>query len=396
MSWHDKYLQASFRNVIFFVPSVDNSGGRRIVTHQFPGQDTPYSEDMGRSIRGYTFEAYVLGDNYFAQRDALLDALEKPGPGKLIHPYRGTLTVVVNNYTMRETDREGRMARFTINFTEAGELIMPSAVVDTQATVLADRGTALDAAKAALESAYNILSVPHSIAQNVIANINTALELVDEVKKSVGAIAEFQRDLESIVGKVIQLAYDVVELAENLTDIITWGTDIDNDSINALDTAGEQFEEMMQLDAQVGAESTAPLSPEDPSILVIALIRQAAVISASGLLSIISFKSSDEAEEMGNRVLTRIDELSEEVLDDALYTSLVNLRKSVAADIKLRSLLLPEVIQYPVPGTTSSLALSWLLYGDILSESDIIDRNNIENPGIIASQRILEVLSDAS
>ena len=46
--------KASFNNVSFEVSAGSVSVGRRIVTHEFPQRDTPYSEDLGRAYRQFT------------------------------------------------------------------------------------------------------------------------------------------------------------------------------------------------------------------------------------------------------------------------------------------------------------------------------------------------------
>ena len=80
--WRDNLRTASFRGVEFFVRGHSATGGRHGVTHEFAGRDLPYREDLGRMARGWTIRAYVLGDDYFEKRDALL--APKVGLGMLL------------------------------------------------------------------------------------------------------------------------------------------------------------------------------------------------------------------------------------------------------------------------------------------------------------------------
>jgi len=98
MAWQDRYLDASFRGVPFFVDRANTSGGRKTVLHEFPERDLPFAEDLGRASRLFNVTGYIIGEDYFEQRDRLIAAcFDKSGPGILIHPYYGSLTVNCQN-----------------------------------------------------------------------------------------------------------------------------------------------------------------------------------------------------------------------------------------------------------------------------------------------------------
>lgn len=141
-------LTASFRGVTFFVEASDISAGRRVVTHQYPQRDEPFSEDLGRAARVYIVSAFVLGDDCIEQAQALRDAIEKPGPGTLIHPEFGELQVIAQPGGSMSFDQSRRRVRFYISFVEAGLNAFPEA---GQATQTASR----EAADGLLESAIN-------------------------------------------------------------------------------------------------------------------------------------------------------------------------------------------------------------------------------------------------
>ena len=86
---------ASFRGVRFDVDARTVTVGRRVVLHEYPQRVTPYAEDLGRKARRYKVDAFIIGSDSAIRRDLLLAALEKPGPGQLVHPDFGTLMVVV-------------------------------------------------------------------------------------------------------------------------------------------------------------------------------------------------------------------------------------------------------------------------------------------------------------
>jgi prophage DNA circulation protein len=90
---------------------------------------------MGRKARAFPVTGYVIGPDYQLNRDALIYALEREGPGQLILPTMGELTaeMVVQplTYGVRERRTAGGMAEFEMSFVEAGEAGFDS-LVDTQ------------------------------------------------------------------------------------------------------------------------------------------------------------------------------------------------------------------------------------------------------------------------
>lgn len=126
--WRGRLQRASFRGVPFFVDDAGTEGGRRWAHFEYPGRDLPYSEDLGRTQRKYALRAYALGDDYMGTRDRLLAALETAGPGRLVHPYVGELSVCVDAYRTHEADDEGGICRFDLAFTESSETAAPDPI----------------------------------------------------------------------------------------------------------------------------------------------------------------------------------------------------------------------------------------------------------------------------
>lgn len=111
---------ASFRSVPFWTRSYDAPIGRRVVIQEYPLRDLPTAQDLGRATREFSIDAYVLGDDYDRQRNALQQAIETPGAGELIHPKLGRRMVVLTDGSLSERNDEQRMARFSLKFTELG------------------------------------------------------------------------------------------------------------------------------------------------------------------------------------------------------------------------------------------------------------------------------------
>ncbi len=138
MTWRNQLQPASFRGVPFLVDSDTMDGGRRGPTHEYPYKEEPYNEDMGLKARTYKFAAYVIGDDYFGKRDALIDALETKGPDTLIHPQYGAQQVRLLTYSVNHSTEKGREARFELVFKQEDERSQyPSSTSNTLAKTAA-------------------------------------------------------------------------------------------------------------------------------------------------------------------------------------------------------------------------------------------------------------------
>lgn len=391
MAWLDNYRQAQFRNAYFVVPSVSNTGGRRGVVHEFPNQDKPYVQDMGRKARQHNVEAYIVDEDYMSARDALIQALEKRGKGKLVHPYLGTLDVICLTYSFEERSTEMGMVRFSIQFVEAGTLKFPTSVIDTTSAVAESKITALQSIMDWLVNSYSIKDVPHSVAQNALNTIDESLTVIEGAKKTVAAIADFKRDLENTVGRGIALAYDAVELGQNVMELMTYGTNVNDDFPADSDNAGSQFNEMRAMwDYEPPEVLIDP--EEDPAAVYSMFFRLNALVNAMGLLSIMEFDSLDEAVALRDEVFAKMEPILLQLIDDDLYLSVYNLQTAVIQDIDERESTLARLGSYFLNVSLPALAVSHTLYGNIEQEDDIIKRNGVAHPLFLPGSQSIEVL----
>ena len=148
--WRAALLPASFGGVGFKVETGGKSGGRRIAEHEYPKQDTPFGEDMGRKAHRWTITGYILGPNYLGPRDALIALCDSEGPYTLQHPSLGFEQVHCETYAVTESREKGGWCAFEFVFVEAGQDPGVSATADTQAqlTTAADNNSATAATTA--------------------------------------------------------------------------------------------------------------------------------------------------------------------------------------------------------------------------------------------------------
>ncbi|SIO49864.1 DNA circularisation protein N-terminus [Bradyrhizobium erythrophlei] len=149
--WRARMMPASFNGARFHCESNARESGRRIVEHQFPKNDLPYAEDMGRAAREFTIRGYCIvfpfemGDglrtlDYTVVRDALIAQLEAEGPGTLQLPTQSSQQVVCPRYRVTEEERFGGYCTIDMTFQEYG--LDPSLAAPSVATATAVADTA--------------------------------------------------------------------------------------------------------------------------------------------------------------------------------------------------------------------------------------------------------------
>ena len=128
--WRDSLVIASFRGAQFHTETSGRKSGRRVVVHEYPKRNVPYSEDMGRSAVKWSFSGYLIhGDrglpgNVLSQVAQLIGALEADDAGFLIHPQIGAMLVMCDNYSYSDKRTAGGYFEFDMQFVEAGSPAM--------------------------------------------------------------------------------------------------------------------------------------------------------------------------------------------------------------------------------------------------------------------------------
>jgi prophage DNA circulation protein len=191
MSWRDNLRDASFRGVPFKIRSHTYGVGRRNIVHEYPYSDDPYAEDLGGFADDFSIEAYIIqtSDNnydYFAERDALINALKQKGPGKLVHPFLGDQMVVpVGRQSVTENFDSGGWARFTLSFSLAGDNIFPLEDIDPVGLV---DTAAENAINASIDSFYDQYNNSDQAGWVVQSAIDDFADFVSSMKSAVNRI----------------------------------------------------------------------------------------------------------------------------------------------------------------------------------------------------------------
>lgn len=181
-TWRYRLHPASFRGIPFKVSDDEATYGRRTTTHEYPLRDKPFTDDMGRKARKYSISAYLIGGDYMVLRDRLLVALEQGGPGTLVHPFYGSLTVHVDGEVrVRHSRDNGGMCEISLQFVESGLLTYPTKGGATEQEVVksADKSNAAFGIK--FLDDFSLDGFADWVTDDVIGNVSGMLDEVINV-----------------------------------------------------------------------------------------------------------------------------------------------------------------------------------------------------------------------
>lgn len=406
MSWRDdlrrvtlpggrRLIGATFRGVPFFVESAQRTGGRRIVTHEFPMRADPYVEDLGRHARVFGVEAYVIGDGYVGQRDQLLAALEDViGPGELVHPYYGIRRAICSGVTARETIQDGRMAVLSIEFTETpAQEITATDEPDLGALVGSSADAAQLASAAQFVDDYDVAGMPSfslASAERALASLSAGVGV------ALGPVARNAQELALLAQQVDILTAQASSLVRQPADVLgAFGSAVGALASAVLDAPGAVLAALMDAYAAdagpaVIVTTATRLREAANQTALVGALRRSLAIEAARHAPRVPFATLDDAVAARDQVAAAIEEQLEGAGDD-VYAAMAQLRsdlvRAVPGEARLASVstIAPRV---PVP----SLVLSYQLYGSVDGEADLIARNRAPHPGFLSGS--LQVLSD--
>ena len=81
------------------LPSIQDSGGRRKIKLVFPYEDGQTTDDLGRAAASFDLEVVFFGERYKAGMNGLMEQLNRPEPGTLIHPVLGSVRCAMETFT---------------------------------------------------------------------------------------------------------------------------------------------------------------------------------------------------------------------------------------------------------------------------------------------------------
>ncbi len=394
MSWRDQLRPASFRGVPFFVESSRPTFGRNIALHEYPDQAPPFPEDLGRRARTYDVEGYVIGEDYRAGRDRLIEAVElEAGAGDLVHPYFGTVRVVARSISISETAREGRMARFAIEFVEAPIASAPAAVEDLGDVLEVATTTLFQATGDDFEQSWNPVDEPATLVEAGAAQASgfwsylSNLQLrgpIEKVGEWRDRLTELADTTEARLRSPGGFASDVSSLLEDLLD-----------AVGSRKAAIEAYLGLGKVKTAPSFGTSASSRKADQNRDAIGrLFREHAAALAARASGEATWSSYDDALAARGRALDALS-AAQDVAGDATFRELAAVSRALTDALPLAPGTLPRITTYDVVESTSALVVAYRLFDDVTRADEIVERNAIANPLAILGGQTLEVLSRA-
>lgn len=408
MSWKDRLQPGSFKGVPFATEGHEAEFLRNVVSKSYLNSNDVTSRDVGRKADKYKFDIFFLGDDYMDQRDAFLALRSSPDPGTLIHPYLGSIEVNFTGAVLRESSREGRIARVSVSFVEAGTKKFPEISDDRRFKLNASVDVVQDVAAADFVQKARLSQVSDFVRGGVTTVTNPVFTSMRDLIDT-GVLAT---NLDTNIINSSDYIFNFAQLRANLNQLIDPVPSIIGSSsifstlvrstfglIFSTGQNGSSARAVSKLarNAEVSLETETTQQIEyknDNQEAVERFIEVTGVAAEAQSIQNITFESRSEALDVRNDIATRIDTLAETSVNDDEYQALKNLKSEVILYLPPEDLELPRVRSISLPSTLSSLLVAYDVYGDIEKESDIISRNGIRHPAFINPSNEIEVLVD--
>lgn len=394
-NWREKLQAVSFKGQQFFAAHTDTDGnGRRIVVHEYPLQDNPFVEDMGGQTTYYTIVGFLVGDTWEKDRDNLRKLCAEKGPGILVHPDFGQITCVCTNafFTESKTQR-GKYVDLELQFVETPKKTTTK-YVDTAANVRTNGVAAIYKLQTIFNAAYTITNLPNYVYNFVNSKMG---ELLGVSLTQTFGIAEAFTTLKNVNFSVpTQLSTAIVNYNR------AFNSDYDVDKPNATftvtpKTALKQYINNATVELEYPpATSKTYIAQNTACRHMETLYKQCAVIEATIAATYIDFASYNEARAIWDQINVLLDTHIRGAADSSngeAYQTLKGCKAAFVQDIKVRSPELTRVKYRKVPELTPSLVIAYDEYEDINRAEEIINRNGIQHPLFVVSDR-LELLTD--
>lgn len=398
MTWREELKPASFRGIGFLVDSHGIDFGRRNHLHEYPLRDKPYSQDLGKMAKTFSVRAYLLGDEYTANRNDLMAAIEdNPNPGTLILPLYPSLRVKPGSCRVDFDNRNGGQEFLSLEFTIAGDNTYPNQNNATGSKVIADVASGREALNSVFSSVFNAASRPEYLRTDAIDTSNTITDLAtsllgtyspnaDGLQNITSAIAAVANNAGSLVGNGSQWANGIVSIVTAIRD----GFDTPDQAYKMnsdLLAAGNDLQPVIET-------TTTRTIQKNNRAAQLSLVKRHALFAMAENATVIDYESYDQAVATRNTLASQIDDeiIAAGLDEDDAINAMEKARASVVIDITARSGSLQRITFLNRPQQITALALSYDLYDTTDREADLIARNKLIRPHAIPAGSQVEVL----
>ncbi|UAN52222.1 DNA circularization protein [Serratia sp. JSRIV002] len=439
--WRGHIYPASFRGVPFAIVSGEGVYGRRQAVHEYPYRNTAWVEDLGRGTRKFTLRGFIVqgslvydAPDVMTQRDSLVAACEMDGPGTLVHPTLGELTVSIPDGGLRlmEGMESGRSFEFTLTVIESGLKVF-AITSSTPANSLVQANWLRTASAAAAKFIGTVKGELRTVTQAIKTLKNTAAFWGNMVKSTTNEVTNLSNVLRSTFGSSRYGRYNsgtVGGSVSGATGAITREADTDDypglvkqkmaeavtgraqllSETTALQNAtsiegfsqsataivmtvvsvsGSVEEKIRMLETLAGYRSSTFYATGSDAAISLSANILLCVLSAGAMAAVAadySPSSYDDAIAMLNRVCDTMDTvllLAADAGNDDDYTNLLETRNSLVDAFTLKGAKLSALTQISMSTSMPALALANRLYQDGARGDELIQTVQPRHPAFM-------------
>lgn len=418
---------ASFRGVAFKVDGDDLQIGRRTVVHEYPGRDTPSVEDMGRETREYALSAYLIGPDFIAERDRLIEALEQVGPGELVSPWYGRMNVVVmGKQRISHSKKDGRMCVVSFTFVESGEDEWPTST-SLGSSLLAGRSASLlEKAQEVFARDFGLDGLPEWMSMATIDHASALLgDVADMISSANSSMSNALRLMQGDLSVLMPPPSTSWVFSRRLADVLDAGKGFGVTSRSLLSQSNRTAAASQTQSARpVGVWPTSAQDKQQADRLnnsVSELVRVNLIASSAQAVALmpppsqpsstparapaldsvvvetpskaVDMPTHDELEDTRQTVISAIDKESERTTDDGVYQALRDLRRELVSTLRQQQQHSSKLVTRTPSDTVPALVLAAEWYDDAGRADELIAKNNLSHPGFVPPEPLRTLAS---
>ncbi|MCW5300865.1 multidrug DMT transporter [Herbaspirillum lusitanum] len=420
IAWLKQLRMASWRDVPFQVDTIDITAGSNTILREYPFQDLPTVFKMSNATEEIKFSAYLIGDDYLDQLDALRAVLE--GDGVLIHPTQGSIRCYYHGkYTIKESPaHEGGIARLDLTFIRAEERRYPVAKANStdkvsqagaaaQASAADKFGKKFDAdgapgwsldnmresMRSAMETAWSTVSKVQKemnyydgLVKTYITNPTNELLALKDIAS--GMFSNIMRIPDNIASSQALTLFGSLRSLWSSSPATSVASAYQSSGITTAPAASTQL--ASALTPVATPYQTASRQKEAASLTALSgLIEATATISAAQAVTQVDIVNYDQALALRQDFNQQFSKLLR--MDVVDHDTLLTLHTAVLADLQERSRDLARVTTYTPETWQPVVYISYRLFGTVRWADEIMAMNpHILNPLLVPPGKPLRII----
>lgn len=169
--------------------SISDSGGRRLAKFQFAYMDGQVTEDMGRKAETFSLDIVLHGNNYLTAFVQMMQILNEPVPGTLIHPVRGEIVCKMETYELVHQSTERKAVAIKLVFEEHSfdAIALPNLPETSAPSLLSKLGQAFNKIENAINAVQGTVLLVQSVKNQIKAGIQAYQQAFSKISGNMNA-----------------------------------------------------------------------------------------------------------------------------------------------------------------------------------------------------------------